>query len=223
MLLLAEELFLLMHDDESGKASTATLSPDAALAGALLLDLAEAEAIEVDDKTVRVTGRSDDPLLAAALEALADTSKPKSVSHWVQRLPGKLKPLQTTVGESLVARGVLEQQRGKVLGVFPTTRWPERDPAPERELRAGLADVLVRGVTPTPHQAMLVPLLSSLDLVKHVVEKDDRKQARATAREIGKAAKDGKLVSNAVSQTVANTQMALLLVIMTPAVTASAT
>lgn len=222
-LLIAEELFLLTHDDESGKTTSAALSNDTATAGALLLDLAEHGVMTIDDKKkVHVVAEPvAHPLLARAQSVIAGDAKVRSVSHWVSALPSKLKKVQGQVGDSLVAQGVLNRDEGKVLGLFTTVRWPERDPAPERQLRAGLADVLVRGASPTPHQELLIPLLQGQNLVHTLVDKDDRKAAKARAKQLTDAAKAGKLVSSTVSQTVQATQAAVMVAVMVPVIVTS--
>lgn len=222
-LLIAEELFLLTHDDETGKTSSSTMSPDTATAGALLLDLAEHGAMTIDEKKkVHVTDQPlAHPLLEQARAVIAGDGKVRSVSHWISYLPSKLKKIQEQVGGSLAARGILEREEHKSLGLFTTVRWPERDPAPERQLRAGLADVLVRGASPTAHQELLIPLLQGQNLVRTLVEKDDRAAAKATAKALSKAAKEGKLVSSTVSRTVQATQAAVMTTIMVPAIVAT--
>ncbi|MDO9357207.1 MAG: GPP34 family phosphoprotein, partial [Solirubrobacteraceae bacterium] len=130
-LLIAEELFLLTHDDESGKGS-GTMGLDNGYAGALLLDLAAAGLIDADDELVRPAtyagGTPPHPLLEDALAELRASKEPRKAKHWVNKLPGALKPIGTRVGASLVERGVLSEERSKVLGLFPTTKWPEVDP-----------------------------------------------------------------------------------------------
>ena len=82
-----------------------------------------------------------------------------------------------------MARGVLDERRHKTLGLFTSTRYPELDPGPETELRARLRRVLVDGAeTRTPRTTALLGLLVPLDLVKRVVERDERKAAQARVR-----------------------------------------
>ncbi|MBM9466651.1 GPP34 family phosphoprotein [Nakamurella sp. YIM 132084] len=64
-LLLIEELFLLGHDDETGKMRLALGMP-AVLSGALLLDLALRELILVEDDRVTPSGATPDHPVAAA-------------------------------------------------------------------------------------------------------------------------------------------------------------
>jgi hypothetical protein len=182
-LLLAEEVFLLTHNEDSGKASGA-LALDAGLAGAVLMDLAAQELMDPEGEAVTaVAGTASHPLLASAHAVLLQ-SEPRTAKQWVIRLPKALKPLGWRVGQSLVERGVLERRRGKVLGLFRTTRWPQVDPAPQRDLRRRLTDVLVDGADPDPHTALLISLVSSQGLVRRLVDKEHRKQAEARAKDI---------------------------------------
>lgn len=223
-LLLAEELFLLTHDDESGKAGT-TLALDQGLAGALLLDLAAEGRIEADGDVVRSSRPSPTqqapthPLLQAAHEAIHGAEKPKPAKHWVNGLVKALKPLREQVGRSLAERGVLTEERRKVLKLFPTTTWPEADPAPERELRARLRSVLVKGATPDLRTASLIALLSPLDLIGEVVEKPDRKTAKKRAETIAKQDLGDAATSKAVGDAVQAIQVAIMMATIIPATT----
>jgi hypothetical protein len=182
-LLLAEEIFLLTHNDDSGRTSGA-LAIDAGLAGALLMDLAAQELVDTDGEAITpVAGTASHPLLASAHAELLQ-GETRTAKQWVVRLPKVLKPLRSQVGQSLVERGVLTQQKSRILGLFPTTRWPQADPAPEQDLHRRLIDVLVDGAEPDPHMALLISLMSSQGLVRRVVDKDHRKQAESRAKDI---------------------------------------
>lgn len=225
-LLLSEELFLLTHDDASGKASSA-LAVNQGLAGGLLLDLAATELLDTDDDddlvAAKAAGAADHPLLIEAHRVIAESDRHRSAKHWVNKLPGELKPLGQRVGTSLAERGILEEQRRKVLGLFPSTTWPEVDPAPERELRARLHDVLVKGVEPEPRTAMLIALLSPLGLVKGVVEKTERKDAEARAKAIAESDVGSAATSAAVKSAVQAIQAAIIFSAIIPATTITST
>lgn len=210
---LAEELLLVALDDEKG-ADTANWGSgvEAGLAGALLLELAAAGCVIDDDGKLVAAGCDPpaDPLSAAALEVIGRDEKRRNANAWVGRLPRELKPLRAQVADGLVRRGVLEEERSRRLGLFESTRYPERDPEPERRLRAGLADVLVAGREPTAEEAMLVSLLHAYDLVKRVVPKDDRRAARRRAKEIAQGDAIGAAVGSAVNDVQAATMTAVI-------------
>jgi golgi phosphoprotein 3 len=209
-LLLVQDVFLLAHDDESGK-NTASMTLQGAMAGALLLDLAEQTLVVVEDDKVHVTDAApSDPLLAKAQAAVRDEPKHKKAGHWLSALPRALKPFDRTVGESLVERGVLGEEQGKVLGIFSTTRWPERDPEPERALRAELRDALLSEAEPSARVFLLAGLLSQYGMVDRLVDKPDRKQARARAKDLSKLAESTDAISKAVGDSVRAAQAAMM-------------
>jgi hypothetical protein len=200
-MLLAEELLLLLLDDEKGTVSAT--AADAGLAGALLLDLADTG--RLDEGVMRVGSEPPEPALAAAWRAI---DEPKPAKHWVSKLPGKLKPIKGTIAEGLVARGVLDERRHKTLGLFSSTRYPELDPGPETELRARVRSVLVDGAEPDARTVSLLGLLVPLDLVKRVVERDERKAARARAKALAERGPVGDAVRSAVEAEVMTAVMA---------------
>lgn len=217
-LLLAEEIFLLSHDDGTGKGSGA-LSLDNGLAGALLLDLASEELVVCIGKTlVAVAGTASHSLLASTHAELLRSDKPRTAQHWVNRLPTALKPLASQVGQSLARQGVLTEQHTKVLGLFRMTRWPEADPAPERDLRDRLRDVLVRNEEPDPRTALLISLLTPLGLVRGLTDTEHRKHAVARAKSIAQAGATATTTSAAVADSVQAAQAAIMVAMIIPVI-----
>lgn len=220
-LLLAEQLFLLTHDDRSGRAH-ATVALDNGLAGALLLDLAHEGLLLTSDKAMTaVPGTPSHPLLSVAHGTILKSEKPRSAQYWVTHLPRSMKPLGKRVGQSLAGRGVLSEDRRKVIGLFPATRWPEVDPGPERRLREILISVLVTNVSPDRRTALLISLLRPMGLVRGIVDKEHRKSAQARAKEIAAASADGTGVPKAVAKSVAAAQAAVLTAVMMPVIMSS--
>ena len=206
-LLLHEEVLLLALDDESGRDST-WWGADHALAGAILLELAQGEHVEAaDGKLVAVGGPPPaDPLLADALAELRASEKPRAARYWVEKLPGRLKPFKERVAARLVARGILSLERRKTLGVFTRTRMPEAEGSTEDALRARLHAVLLDGREPEPRTALLVGLLRPNDMVAKLVPRDRRKEAKRRAEAIA----DSGVVGDAVKDAVEGVQAAVL-------------
>lgn len=197
---LREEVLLLALDDEKGsEGSEGTLGYG--LAAAILVELASAGClVEEHGKLVPgPEGAPHDPLLADALDEIASSRKPRKAQHWVERLPSKPGDLKQRVAGGLVERGVLEEDRGRVLGLIPRTRYPQADPGPERSLRERLAAVLLEGREPSPHDALLLAVIEPLDLVKRVVPKDRRKDAARRAREVADPGLLGSAVGDAAA------------------------
>lgn len=206
-LILAEQLLLLFLDDEKGS-DQASWGGDPGLAGAILLDLTAQRALAEDDgDLVAVSGAAlQHPLLAAAHAVIESSDKRRNAKGWVGRLPKELKPLRARTAELLVERGVLTEERRKILGLFPSTRFPAADPRPERELRERLRAVLLGERQPTPQDAMLIALLIPYDQVKRLVPRDRRKDAQRRAKEVA----EGGAAAKAVDDTLKGIQAAVI-------------
>jgi hypothetical protein len=213
-LTLAEELLLLALHDEKG--STGFTQIDPGLAGALLVDLGRLGALRPEGRELAAVAGSEPkhPVLARAHAVISAGAKRRSAKSWVGRLPGELKPLTGTVAAPLVERGVLNEQRSKFLGLFPSTRFPEADPGPERLLRSRLRGVLLGDREPAERDALLLGLLVPLDLVGGLVEKDQRRAAGKRAKEIA----EGGVAGTAVSDAVREIQAAVMVAVLVPVV-----
>lgn len=132
-----------------------------------------------------------------------------------RRLPRELKPLTGAVARPLVERGVLAEQRVKVFGMFPGTRFPEADPGPERMLRSRLCDVLLGEQAPQEQDALLLGLLEPLGLVDRLVERHQRREARKRAKEVATTG----IAGSAVSAAVRDIQAAVMVAVIIPTVT----
>jgi hypothetical protein len=220
-LLICEEMLLLALDNEKG--GTAWLGGWTALGGGTLVDALAAGAVTVEDDRVRPGTAVEHPLLQRVRDAVAAQAEPLTLTEWVQRLPGDLDPFLPAVAARLVDSGVLAEQRTKVLGLFPTTRFPEADPGPERELRARLRSVLVEGAEPTEHDLLLIGLVEPAGLLAVVTqddERDVRKAARARGAELAERARTGD-GSGAAVQAVAAVAQSAAVATMTGSVAAT--
>jgi hypothetical protein len=196
-LMLHERLLLLVLDDDKGKNQAGFA--DKALAGSLLFELLRAGAIELTDNRVRPTGVAPtDAVLRHAVAAVAGESKPRDVRWWVDHLPSRLQPFLPRVAARLVDTGVLAREQHKVLGIFPTTRLPERDHAPEAQLRERLRAVLLGEVEADADDAELVAMVDALGMVGSIVGRDARKEAERRAKALAESAELGEAVEKAV-------------------------
>jgi len=192
--LIAEDLLLLLLDDESGRLPLgASVNASAALGGAVLAELALLGAVTVDERTsrfrspkVRVTGPPpEDRVLADALEVVGE--KDRTAQDLVTRLG---KHLVATLGDRLADRGVLERRESRLLGMLPRTRWPAADSTHEAEVRRLLTSVLVQGTTPDGRTGTLVAVLAAVDQVHKVVDHDgmSRREVKRRAAEVAEGA-----------------------------------
>lgn len=218
-MLIAEDLLLLLLDDQSGAPQSGYLST--ALGGAALVELALGRHVEVEEKRgLWRTARVDvvagaqppaDPVLADAFATVAEKRRT------AQDLVGRLgRGLVEELAGRLVERGILERRDDRLLGLFPRKRWPMVDARHEQELRASLTFVLVQGQEPDERTAALIALLAAVDRVHKVVDRGgmSARDVKRRARQIGEGDWAAKAVRDAIQAATAA---------MTAATTAAAT
>ena len=202
-MLIAEELLLLLTDDDSGRLSAPAEHVDIGLGGANLLELTlmnrvdltgEADAGKPRRIIVRDPSGTGDPVLDSAMEVLTERQgkKPSAV----------LKPLSKHLRETLYGRlaatGVVRAQEGHVLGVFPTHRWPAQDASHEAEVRRLLTEALVQQAAPDPRSAALIALLHALRKEDKVVDAREHDMSKRELRQRAEAIAKGSWASEAV-------------------------
>jgi Golgi phosphoprotein 3 (GPP34) len=222
-MIIAEDLLLLLYADATGKAVVDRTKVDHALAGAVLIELAMAGRVDIAgendvERKGRLVVRDRSPLgddvLDDALRTIDDKEGRKP-----QDVLGKLaKRLRDRLLDRLADRGVLERREEKVLGLFPTTRWPAADAQREAEVRSQLDAALLLGKEPDPRTGALVAMLSAIDVLPKVVDAPDRKAVRQRAKQIAESA----WAADAVRKAVESVQAATTAVIVSAAVAGSA-
>lgn len=222
MTLIAEDLLLLLLDDDRGTlAQSDKIQP--LLGGALLIELALAERIEVAEKTsmwrtakvaVIEGATPDDPMLVGALATVGE--KQRSAQDLVGRLG---KDTLDVLLQRLAERGLIHPVKGKVLGLFPRTTWPAAHREHEQAVRNLLHGPLVLGLSADERTSALISLLAAVDHAHKVVERGDVpvKEIKARAKVIA----DGDWAAKAIKDAVAAAQAAMTAAIV--ASTAAAT
>ncbi|MER7609814.1 GPP34 family phosphoprotein [Nocardioides sp. NPDC127503] len=170
-MLIAEDLLLLVLDDEKGTLASSWVQQ--ALGGAILTELVMAGSVQIVPKSgltpakaMAVPGRRpDEPVLAAAYDVLA--VKPLAAKNAVTNLG---KGLHEALAARLCDRNILKRRDEKILGIFPRTTWPAADSSHENAVRGHLVAVLIHGAAPDARTGPLIALLSSIDLAHKVVD-----------------------------------------------------
>ncbi|WNZ10108.1 GPP34 family phosphoprotein [Streptomyces sp. 11x1] len=145
---LGEEILLLSLDDTTGEARLPLRTPYAIAAASLL------------ERTLSGAG---DPAVEGAEGAgrQGGVGLPDDVGKWIHE--------HSTAEYEAALRGVLDkglirEEKRRVLLVFRTTRYPEADGTVESALRGRLAEVVLEGAEPDPRTAALISLLHHGDL-----------------------------------------------------------
>ncbi|MDX3690347.1 GPP34 family phosphoprotein [Streptomyces europaeiscabiei] len=132
---LGEEILLLSLDDTTGEARLPLRTPYAIAAAALL------------ERSL-----SEDP---------ADAVLPDDAGKWIYA--HSTKEYERAL-RGVVDKGLIREEKRRVLLVFRTTRYPEADGTVESALRGRLAEVVLEGAEPDPRTAALISLLHHGDL-----------------------------------------------------------
>ena len=223
-MLIAEDLLLLLTDDDTGKLVASGSSVDIALGGALLVELTLTERVDVagpDERVaqgrlvVRDAGRTGDEVLDEALATV--TSKEGKKPQTVVTALGK--GIRARLYERLAENGVLRAEEGHVLGLFPTHHWPTKDAGHEAAVRAALDTALRIGAASDARTGALVALLSALKAVHKVVDPEavglSRRELDTSAGRIAK----GDWAATAVRSAI-DSMMAAIIAATTSAVVA---
>lgn len=194
---LAEELLLLGYNDETGRAEVGSPQLDCGLAGAVLVELALAGRVEVIDGklTVLAPAPVGDVEADAALGRITGEGKERKPEWWV----GKLRSgIRDRLLDRLTDRGVQQQRRQKVLGLFPVRRYPTVDSAPEAATRARLELVVAQGRRADARTAALASLLDACGLARRTFPDLDRGQLKARMHQLN----EGQWTSAAVRKAI---------------------
>jgi Golgi phosphoprotein 3 len=184
-LTLREQLLLISLDAKKGSFLDPTII-QYGLAGAILVELAARKRIGLDAGfLVPIDGpRTGDALLEEVLALISEAKRRKKMKDWVRVLPGKLKGLHNRVALGLVDRGILKEAEDTVLWVFPVKRYPERTPAPERELRERIRRAVAGSRRIDQSTGTLVALMAACRLTRRVFAPDRRREADRRIKEL---------------------------------------
>ncbi|MFD9848385.1 GOLPH3/VPS74 family protein [Streptomyces parvus] len=204
---LGEEIMLLSLDDETGAAKGESAARWGVAAG-MLLELVMAGRVTVKGGRVEVFDPTPtgDALLDGRLGRLTrwvhETSSSRKVVAWLTR--DHAKGSQDVV-DSLVARGLVTEEKHRALGVFPVRRYPEADGTVERELRARLAAVVLGGAEPDARTSALVALVHATGMHRQAFPDLLKKQVAPRMAEIA----EGHWVGVSVGEAIRDLQAAI--------------
>lgn len=206
-MLIAEDLLLLLTADETGKLAVDGTNTSVALGGALLAELALMRRVDIagpDERVregrliVRDAGPTGDVVLDDALATAGDKEgkKPQAVVAAVGRRT------RMRLYERLAEAGLLRMEEGRILGIFPTHRWPAQHTDHEAAVRAGLATALRHGLTTDTRTRALISLLSALRAVHKALDPElvglSKQELDTSAERIAEGDWVGKAVRSAI-------------------------
>jgi Golgi phosphoprotein 3 (GPP34) len=216
MTLIAEDLMLVLLGEQTGKPLVDSTKLPRVLAGAVVLELAMIGAVRIGGKNrVVVAGPPPaDPLLARGHEIVGTARSPLKPQKVIEKLHRKL---DKEVAARLAYQGLVVEHHEKILGLFPTTSWPSKDPSRRNSMIQWIGSAVVDGTTPPPEIAALIAMLSAVDAIPKVLPGADKKAAKKRAKEIA----EGEWASEAVRKAVQDVNTAVMAAVMVPVIASS--
>ena len=202
MLTFAEEILLLLLDDESGEFVPAPAwSRQCALAGAVLMDLALLNRIDTDLRKLVVVDPSPtgDDLLDPILAAIVEETEIHDARHWVEHIAEEQSgQIQDGALTRLVKRRILESEGGRLLWAFRTRRYPTIDGKAEREVKLRIMHVLFSGEIPGPRDIVIICLADACRIFNQIMPEKEVERARERIDLVRRMDLIGQAVSTAV-------------------------
>ncbi len=196
VLTLADEIVVLMLDDETGDTrADCRAVADIAIAGGLLMELALRGRIDTDLQSLFLVDATplDDELLDAVLRRIAEVPEHKPSTWWIEQLGSQEGGLLDVILSRLVTAGVLREEDRSYLWVFLRRAYPQVSGREEREAKGRLMSVLFNDDIPDPRDTLLLGLADatgvlSLILSEAEIDKVSGRIAQVVAlEEIGRA------------------------------------
>lgn len=182
MLGLVEETILLLLRHERGSfRRVPTSSQRLAIAGAVLMELADANRIDTDgpDLILLDSTPTGDRLLDPTLAEIAAGER-QSTRYWIEYVAERADVVRAGGLGRLIGKGILTERHRRFLWVFRTRRYPAVDGHVPREVRVRLIEVLLGDKFPDPRDVMLIFLADACGILRALLPR--RKLAKLGPR-----------------------------------------
>lgn len=206
MLNLAEDLILLALDDQTGSFYRMTdVNFNLALVGALFMNLAILERLDVDQQNLFIssTEETGDLILDETLKLLAAPENSCDTAELIRMVYNSVPNLREKLLESLKQKGIVEMKEEKVFWLFNHRRYPVVDNKEEQEILSRIKAVVLREEAPEQKDIVLISLLCVCDLLDKVFTKEEL-QTHCARLELLRSM---DLIAHSVNKIIAEIQM----------------
>lgn len=200
MLRFAEEIILILLDDEDGRfVRIPRWSLNYALAGGILMDLAMENRIDTDLENLILVDSSPvgDSLLDPALAEIA-ASEQKDTRYWLEHLAEKGPEVREEALTRLVNEGILERQDDRFMWMFRSRRYPMVDGEAEREVKLRIMEVLFSNTIPGPRDVMIICLVDACGIFRELLSKRELGQVAGRIDQVRRLDIIGQAMSQAI-------------------------
>ena len=212
MLTFAEEILLLMLNDDGVLLPIRGGSVEHVLAGAVLMDLAFANRIDTDPAQLVCLDQTPtgNPMLDRVLARITNSTATKDTGGWIAELAGQgTTEIRQQALASLIERGILESQDEKILWVFRSRRYPTVDGRVEREVKLRIEDTLLSDDIPDPRDVALICLADACGLLHDIFSKREIERAVPRLQQLRKMDLIGGAVGSLIAKIEESVMMAM--------------
>jgi golgi phosphoprotein 3 len=203
-LTLADEIVVLMLDDDSGemRSNCLPIAP-VAIAGGVLMELALQGRVDSDLNALFVVNPAPtgDALLDETLAEIAAEGEQHPSGWWIAELPVRHPDMIEQMLARLVAAGILREEEFQILWVFSQRAYPQVSGREEREAKARLMSVLFSDEVPEPRDALLLGLANASGALGSILTEDEMDKAAIRIAEVAALEEIGRSVGAVANQT----------------------
>ena len=195
----AEELILLLLDDDGKFAAVPNLSLSYALGGGVLMDLALENRIDTDlEKLILVDATPvGDRMLDETLAEIA-ANEGGDARSWVEHTAARGEAIREHALASLVGQGVIGARDVRVLWLFRSRRYPAIDHTAKNAVKLRIMEVLFSDEIPDPRDVVLICLADTCGIFEQLLSKRELAQATARIEQVRQLDLIGQAVSGAM-------------------------
>ncbi len=189
MLTLAEDIILLLLDDDTGKlASIDLMTLNYAMAGAVLMDLALRNKIDNDLESLIIADSTPTGLqmLDTYLDKISSENKENNTRYWLTELSNYGEEIVDSALNMLVEKKILKTEEKKILWVIGIRVYPMVDDKEEKEVKRRIVDLLMSDEIPTPQDVVLVSLMDTCSLFTTILSSKEVEKLSSRIEQIRK-------------------------------------
>ena len=208
MLRFAEEIILLLHDEDRGDFAPglAPHSLNIALAGAVLMDLALENRIDTDLDHLFLADATplEDDLLDPTLADIARDTNTRDTNYWITQIAKRGDEIRDKALTRLINRGILEAESEDIFLltrlVSRSRRYPTIDGKTVEEVRLRIMRVLFTDEIPDPRDIVIICLADACGVFKNILSQSELSEVQERIELIRKMDLIGQSVTRAIQK-----------------------
>ena len=202
----AEEITLLLLNDDGTLVHVPSWSLNYALAGGVLMDLALENRIDTDlEKLVLIDSTPiGDSLLDPTLADINEVGE-RDARFWVERTASRAQEIREESLSRLISLGILEARDDRFLWVFRSRRYPAIEGTTVREVKLRIMEVLFSDEIPDPRDVVIICLADACGIFRRLLSRAELSRASERIEQVSRL----DLIGQAMSQAIQDIQLTI--------------